>query len=89
MNAHVDKVGLRASICILAVSVSFSTIVASSLAGEGATMQFRKVAETGMAAPGADPGVVFGALTRISHQVGELVALRAGRALCVRVRRAL
>lgn len=38
-------------------------IVASSYGGPAAAVQFRKVAETGMAAPGTEAGVVFGALT--------------------------
>ena len=80
MNAQMDRVRLRAGISILTVSVSLSVFVASSHAGDGPMVQFRKVAETGMAAPGAEPGVVFGALTTgIGHTLMVPKLDEAGR----------
>ena len=51
------------SVCCLLQGLMTLGAASSIYAGPLPAMQLRKVAETGMAAPGTEPGVVFGALT--------------------------
>ena len=63
MKANGDLVGIHAGGTRFAAALMLLAPVTSTHGSGGATMQYRKVAETGMAAPGTEPGVVFEALT--------------------------
>ncbi|MCG8406608.1 MAG: hypothetical protein MI923_15545 [Phycisphaerales bacterium] len=63
MNALKNRAGLNFCKYSFGAGILWLAIVSSSYGGAAQSIQFRKVAETGMAAPGTEPGVVFGALT--------------------------